>query len=199
MRLIYETDVLSPVQTLTVNGLNGDSDIEYYIVSRLRNQSGSLINYLIRPNGDATSNYGGGRLFYNGAWTNDILVANGLPVGTEFPNNTVSLSNSFLYAKSGYNRKMNTQSLSGVSGTSMYAIGTFYSSWNDSGSNITSLTFFATAANGNGAGSHKYGRGDSMTKSYSFNPSILEVVTSIHRRFMRVYRSYIAIVTALSD
>jgi hypothetical protein len=155
MRLIYETDVTSATTSVNVTGLNGDVDNQYMILTEvIGNATASLF---IQPNNDSTStNYGHSSInTLNGASPNSGKVTSdtGLTV-TFFDSGRIGKSVLFLNAKSGKQRVAFSSIVGQVNGTDVYSTRIFGSTWNNTSSNITSLTFISSQANGIGAGSH---------------------------------------------
>ena len=162
MRLIYETDITTATTTFTLNGLNGDSDIEYEIVYRIIGSAGSAAGYFIRPNSDpTTSNYGFGMVYTDQTVTGTAGAVRAtshqgmLFVTSGFGNNSggVFVGKSILFAKTGYNRVLQSQGGKFLS-TGDYWTQSNTSWWANNLSNINSLQFIADVANGFGAGSH---------------------------------------------
>lgn len=156
MRLIYETDVPSATNTVTVSGLDGNTDGQYLIYTRIRNQSGSNTDLYLRPNGDTGSNYGFQIIVgtnttaaanQNTSWTG-MLIANSILAGQ------VGQTTNTCYMKTGYERTCVSIGLTGFTGTTIYQTGTYASAWNNTSSNVTSLVFFSSQTTGIGAGSH---------------------------------------------
>lgn len=155
-RLIYETDVTSAIQTLNITGLNGEVDIQYQIRCRFVAGAASS-NYWLRPNGDTTAAKYGVQDIYGSSTgaANASQTTTGL--GLEMGAGTTGFVNSFtgeLHAKSGTQRQLLAVFGTGNSGTTIDYVRAVAGVWNDTSSNITSLTIYSSVANGIGAGSH---------------------------------------------
>jgi hypothetical protein len=160
MRLIYVTDITTAVTSLNITGLNGDSDIEYEIRARFVSGTGSgSLGYFIRPNGDSTiSNYITSYVYISNSANPTKVVdnpANGLNICGTLSNASggICYGNSMLYAKSGFLRTAFGKALY-HSSTANWTQYDHSSAYLIPGTNIVSLTIFADAANGIGAGSH---------------------------------------------
>ena len=156
MRLIYETDTTISQQQINISGLDGNTDMVYQIKLRMIGNSGpSNLNVLL--NGDITStNYETQDIYAGGTGTPGMsqLTSNlGLTCGG-LGNGLVSSCNMELIAKSGSSRLAMAVLNQQVSGTSMAYTRYAGSIWNNSSSNITSITIYSSIANGIGAGSH---------------------------------------------
>jgi hypothetical protein len=156
MRLIYETDITTAVSTLSITGLNGDSDIEYVIKARFVNQGASTTDYWMSANGDTTTNYGY-RAFYAtnaGAVTNDSNdISGAFLIGSQTVSGGLCFTVTELYAKSGY-RRIAQNKFSSYGSTTAYMNSSGFSYWNNTGSNLTTLTITGTTTNVIGSGSH---------------------------------------------
>ena len=159
-RLIYETDITSSTTSVTVTGLNGDSDYEYEVIARFVSgiAQGGGYSYNIRINGDSSSSYIERQLYMDNGSTPTKAV--GTSTYTTFcgSQSTVAVGDicfgrATLYAKSGYARSLIGQGTHHSSSTSWYNH-TYSSIYTISGTNVTSLTILSPTANAIGAGSH---------------------------------------------
>jgi hypothetical protein len=156
-RLIYETDVTSATQTVNISNLNGDVDIQYQI--RCRFVAGAVSsNFWLRPNGDATAAkygiqdmYGSSTGAANASQTTSGL---GFEMGAGGTPGHINSYSGDLYAKSGTQRQLLAIFGTGSAGTTIDYVRTVAGVWNDTSSNITSLSIYSSVANGIGAGSH---------------------------------------------
>ncbi len=149
-------EVPSTTSSYTFSGLNGNVDGQYRVMIRAINQSASGLNYVVRPNNDAATNYGmtygggadgvGATGGYQSAWT-------GFYAGYAIGAGKLNHSEVLIYAKSGVNRTSLASVLGSGSGTNIQYGIVAQGIWNNSASNITSLTVASTLANGFGAGS----------------------------------------------
>ena len=156
MRLIYETDVTSATTSVNITGLNGDVDLEYQIKCRFI-MGGAFSYILVQPNGDSTAGNYISRGVWNGSNGNTTANGDGNNYGGIFigngTTNQTSQSFSYFYAKTGLIRHLNGI-ITEIGDASNLAAGTYSGTWLNSVSNITSITIYATVANGIGAGSH---------------------------------------------
>ncbi|HMV44833.1 MAG TPA: hypothetical protein PKL30_24815 [Leptospiraceae bacterium] len=158
LRLIYETDVTSSTNTVTVSGLNGDTDLSYRIHTVIVSNTASGCDTFVRPNNDSnTANYSSlginaststvGQAYYS--------TIGGLRVGSTGTSNDMVSCHSFLYAKTGLKRHLVADCIDMANASSTVQNKAHYGGlWTNSATNISSLVFFSTCANGIGAGSH---------------------------------------------
>lgn len=158
LQKIYETTLTSTASSLTISGLDGDTDILYELIIYIVNGQGTAgtCRYYLRMNGDTGSNMGTqstygygaspGSAGYTGTYWYTTRTA--ATVGS------VGLSRSLIYAKSGYVRTILTEGLLDVIGTGILMNILFTESWNNTADNITSMVITAELTNGLGIGSH---------------------------------------------
>jgi len=150
---IYKTTLTSAATSVTISGLDGNTDQLYRLIIRTVNGYNGAVNYLLRLNNDTGSNYG--RQTINGSGSSVTaarLVYSGALTGYIESLNSLSLVNTIIHAKSGYIRTILTELNTEISGTTigyLYLIGL---SWNNTADNITSLVIFADQTNGLGVG-----------------------------------------------
>lgn len=146
-RKIYdETIAGSAVNSFVVPDLDGNTDIEYIIRVRWVSGGGtpSDIDFMMRPNADAGANYGVenyGAENPNAPFSFHGEAETGFWVGWVKRNGELSQGIAHLYAKSGYERTCISLITCQVSGKDVGAGVTSHGSWNNTGANITSLTF----------------------------------------------------------
>ena len=64
--VVYDSgEITASTQTITIEGLRGDIDETYEIITRLVRGGTTSSSYLLRPNGDVGTNYGRERLRAN--------------------------------------------------------------------------------------------------------------------------------------
>ncbi len=154
-QLIYETDITTNTNGVTISGLDGDVDKEYEIITRIRAGAATGGSFFIRPNNDAGTNYGW-QMFYGAGSTPTAAsyVDNlGLFIGNSSSAGNLSTGRFTLYAKSGYPRTYIGEWVRTNGGAAVYA-GTAGGVWNNSADNITSLTIYPNITDGIGVGSH---------------------------------------------
>jgi hypothetical protein len=152
---IYENILVSATTSITISGLDGNTDEEYKILVRPINGYNGNCGYYIRPNNDSGANYG-----YQNIYASNTSVGGGRAGGnTGFlinaadSLNRISLYNAILMAKSGYVRTLMLENVCSVNGTAIL-FNTFEGwSWNNTADNITSLVIIATQTDGLGIGS----------------------------------------------
>ena len=145
MRLIYETDVTSATTSVIVSGLDGNTDLTYMIHTRFVANSAGGCDYLIRPNNDnAAANYG--YLVINSTASTlssgQYTSFQGMSSGNTQASSQTSSCRSFLYAKTGVIRHLLSDCMEAVNGTTVGYKDQYGSVWNNTATNITSLTFF---------------------------------------------------------
>jgi len=143
------------VTSLTISGLNGDVDEEYILESKVVNGYSGSSSLSLRPNNDSGTNYGYQNMYgedgLSGAGRgtgSGITLASGLTVF-----GSIGQSMLRLFVKSGVVRTGITDTSYGVSGTTVNDIVPYGISWNDAGSNVTSLVLFGGQAGTLGVGS----------------------------------------------
>jgi hypothetical protein len=161
MRLIYETDVTSATTSVNITGLDGNSDVTYEIVYRIISNGGTGANdYFLRLNNDSGNNYTYTQIVSHQGLSTTVNQSgnatwNRLPLSSTAggsSSGSVHLGKSLLYAKSGYTRSLiDTSARQQASGQYFTQVG--YSTWTDTGQNITSIQFSSTESNTIGAGS----------------------------------------------
>lgn len=143
-----------PVQKFGVQGLEGNEESEYRIITRFINGFSGACEYGIQINGDWGNNYGFQQL---GAENVTVGAARNtsrdrIDIGYNDAVSQHSLSDTYLYSKSGFSRLCVSFYSRGVSGTSVTAIYHRGVVWNNTSSEINSLTIFSGAPGGNGLG-----------------------------------------------
>jgi len=148
---VYSSTLSSASQSETISSLDGNTDVMYMVIIRV--VVGNTISLFLRPNNDSGSNYGFQEV--NGSSTTASASRNtsqtGLWIGDGVANDVVFFKG-LLYAKSGYERTLNGESMTGVTGTTVGTTLKVDSVWSNTSSNITSLVVYASAASGLGIG-----------------------------------------------
>ncbi|HMV79855.1 MAG TPA: hypothetical protein PK453_03045 [Leptospiraceae bacterium] len=161
-KLICEIDITSATTSFNTGdygcNLNGNTDVEYNIITKIQSSAGGGSMFLIFPNNDSV----GGNYFMQGLYnltgqgTNvygDPANYGGIFIGNTAALNELIQSNSFFYAKSGKIRNLAATVSGRMNSGTLYA-GLYSTSWLNTSSNITNLQFLATAVNGIGPDSH---------------------------------------------
>ena len=159
-RLVSETDVGGATNQVDITGLNGDSDFEYQI--RIKIISGANGGYYtLQPNADsaggnyALKGWSGNAHNDNVVISTTALAVPGIYVGFTNAVSQQTLSETSVFSKGGNSRVFLTQRANAISATNVTdSIGTTYTVWNNSGSNITSFRLVSQNINGIGVGSH---------------------------------------------
>jgi len=153
---VYDSGELgSAVTSLTVSGLDGDSEVEYLILCRLINAVNATTFFFVRPNNDSGANYGYQSVRGISSATGAVrdTSENGFRVSINGTQNSLDFSKHLLHAKSGYVRTFLSFMGEEIRGTTIQNVQSFGQSWNNTADNITSLVFLASEANGIGIGS----------------------------------------------
>jgi len=153
---VYENTLTSAQTSITISGLDGNTDVMYRLTCRFINNNASSSGYGVRPNNDTGTNYGYQEI--NGA--NATVVADRSPaesritIGWSLPQNNLSLSECLLYAKSGYIRTALVAFCDDITGTTVTRIMLLGNTWNNTADIITSLVVFAGQTSGLGIGTY---------------------------------------------
>jgi hypothetical protein len=150
---IYETTLSSSATTLTISNLTGDTDDEYILIFRVKNNHSGVCNYNLTFNNDTGSNYGFQYVRGIGT-TEEALRGTGITsiaIATVSTQNYISFSKSLIYAKSGYERTVILHRMNSINGKTV-TIRDFYGGvWSNTANEITSIEITASQSNGIGA------------------------------------------------
>lgn len=139
--------------SITISGLDGDTDEEYMLICRLVNGATAATELKLRPNNDSGSNYG---YQFLRAYSTTVEANRSTSYTGTFVNyanqNNLSFSETIIYAKSGYLRTMISKQSWSIIGTTVTDIVITGNSWNNTTDNITSLVIYADQTNGLGIG-----------------------------------------------
>jgi hypothetical protein len=154
MQVCYDSGELASAATsITISGLDGDSAEEYELIVRAVNGYNGAINYSFYFNAD-TTNYGYQQLYGSnaskGASRNTEGGINDMGGGALA---SIFMLHSKIQAKSGQVRTCINKSIYPIATTTVETVKINGHSWNDTASNITSMTIIADQANGLGIGS----------------------------------------------
>jgi len=144
----------SPLMHYVIDGLNGDVDKEYRLISLLRS-TGADDYMSMQFNGDTANNYGWQTIY--GANTTAAANRN-TSINFVFINqgnaaDDLGLTEHTIYAKSGKVRTVLSKVAYSIAGTTVGAVQSRDSSWNNATDNLTAITFTtAIAAINNGIG-----------------------------------------------
>ena len=150
--LIAEYTATDSITSVEFTGLDGDTDEIYHIVVYYVGQSGTASDLYCCIHGNSAANYGFQRIRTRAAAPTAQRTTGGSSTVFKFgyarndttTNNNLSLCESFIYAKTGYERLAINEVFEGANETyinGVYQIGTIFS---DKTTNITSLKFIST-------------------------------------------------------
>ncbi len=160
MRLIYENDITSTQNSVSITGLDGNTDVEYNIILRISTPVTAFCAYGIQPNGITGSSIYGFQYIGAGGAPSATAGRNTNELFLNLTTNTIAgqtaYANAFMLAKTGASRVLHTLNVQQLAAaTSTIGDNYYFSSvWTDSTTNITSLTLAASSTNCFGAGSH---------------------------------------------
>lgn len=150
---INETYIESAISSITFDGLDGNSVIEYKINTKFKSEAGGIdCRYLIRPNNDNTSAHYGRRYFRSSGASVSTASDSvpGLWMGKNTTSTQCSCGEALFYAKSGCERNLLGTITDQVLGTDVGRVTLCSSIWNNTSPNITSLTILSTQPKGIG-------------------------------------------------
>jgi len=151
---IYSKTLTAAATSLVISNLEGDTDCVYRLVLKQVNGYAGVASVLVSLNSDTGVNYGFQMLYGQnttvGASRNNNLTG----IGVSYTNgiSELCLSDSLIYAKSGYERTALISKNVDVNGTAITQIELRGESWNNTTDEVTSLLLTATNANGLGIG-----------------------------------------------
>lgn len=203
MQVIYDSgEMTSTASTVSITGLNGDADQEYYLIARIVCGLAGGSSYYIRPNNSSTTDtYGRQTLTgtlgtaaatrstdkeeLNFAYADDI--------------NHLTFSDVTFYVKSGYVRTAINNRADGIDGTTVTTVGIYGHSWNETSANITSLVLL-----GDGAGCFNTGSRLILLKkvlatgNMALSIGELDVRGVVKNTWQEIYRNEFTSTTATS-
>jgi hypothetical protein len=153
---VYSTTLTEATTSITISGLDGNTDEEYKLITRIVNgYNGSAYNYF-RLNNDSTAGIVGYQQFQGentdetaGRWTseNSIYLS-----GTQTTLNEIAMCEHLIYVKSGFPRCTLATIADRISGTTVIRIQKWGWVYNNTSDNITSLVIYSSQTNGLGSG-----------------------------------------------
>ena len=152
-QLEYENTLSSATTTVTISSLTGDTDEVYLLKVRMVNGYSGGAGCRVRINNDSGSNYG---LQYLRAVSTSVSSARSAENTTYTSFSVASAlgdivaSETVIYSKSGDVRTVVQPSIGGVTGTTVTETLFQGYSWNNTGTEITSLVIFSNQTNGLG-------------------------------------------------
>lgn len=153
-QIIYRNTLAAAATTITITGLDGNTDLQYYLACRIVNgYAGSLI-YTLTFNSDTATNYG--YQFLYGA--NTTLTASrstfaGIIIGGADNQNEISNVDGIIYPVSGSERCMIlTDNRAANVAATISRYDSSSQAWLDTSNNITQIVITASQTNGFGIG-----------------------------------------------
>jgi len=139
---IYENNLSAPATSMTISGLDGNTDVLYRLMFRgVNGYNGASAGALVF-NGDVGTNYGYQRIY--GSDTSPGANRYGTLTGISFGNwgalNQISMVDVLIHAKSGYVRTGLMDEIWNVNETTISAVLKKGLVWNNTASNLTSIT-----------------------------------------------------------
>lgn len=151
---IYSNTLGSPATSVTIPSLNGNTDVLYRLkVREVGGATSSRPRYTF--NADTGTNYG-----YQHCYGEGNGVAASRTTGANYINLDENIADTgaiiqqdiLIYAKSGYLRTLISESISGISTTTVLNVNLAGAVWSDTAANITSIVIGNNATNGLGTG-----------------------------------------------
>ena len=144
---VYETTLGMAASSITISGLNGNTDVEYMMESRIiRDGAGADV---LRLNNDSTANiYGyqclsaGSTTLYPSRTPDNCLIGLSSELAA-----TVAYAKVHIYAKSGFTRTATAIQVHRINGTTVTYTALWGLVYNQTSNNITSMTITASANN----------------------------------------------------
>jgi hypothetical protein len=182
-------ELAAAVTSYTISGLDGDTDEQYRLISRVVNGYAGDAYVVIQPNADAGNNYGIQDVY--GVDTTVTAYRGVVPIYIlDLGTSKLSMSDTILNAKSGIVRTAITKYAGKVSGTTVNGIYLVGHSWNNSVDNITSLKLNGSEASCIGIGS-RFILLKKVTNSVGMRTGTLDVRGTIKGAWQEVYRTTI--------
>lgn len=154
-QIVNEQTLAAAATSVTISGLDGDTDEEYLIYYRFIAGSGSNTTVRFYPNNDTTdANYGwqglvGANSTASAVFANLAQLNNG-----SFVSGDTDFGRIRFFAKSGRVRTYLVDSFDKGASTTIGGAVTSGRMWNDTSNNVTSIVFTANQTNGLGIGSY---------------------------------------------
>jgi hypothetical protein len=156
-QLIYENLLTSAATSVTISGLDGNTDKEYKLVTRIVNGYNGGCGYALWLNNDTGSNYPFQILYGSNATASAAQSTTAkIILGNSDAINKISQSDTLIYAKSGYVRTSISKQARSISGTTVSEIMLLGQCWNNTADNITSMVIGEESGYANclGIGTH---------------------------------------------
>jgi hypothetical protein len=144
-------ELTATTSSVTISGLNGDTDLEYMLISRvnLAEEAPTAPEAVLRFNGDSGSNYGIQRMQgqNTSAGAARFTPTYFARLGYSETETEISFSKCHIFAKSGKERTGLTLEANRITGTTVDAIWSYANVWSNTADEITSMTIAATDDN----------------------------------------------------
>jgi hypothetical protein len=154
-KVAYDSGELGSAQTsVTISSLDGNTDGEYQLITRIINGYNGAVNYGVRLNNDTGSNYGRQTQYATSTTAAAVRTAESYNrIGYVSAQNQVNTYIYNIFPKSGYTRTAIGKGSFEVSGTTVGYVALDGLSWSNTADNITSIVVLADQTNGIGVGS----------------------------------------------
>lgn len=149
---IYSDELASNTTRIEISGLDGDTDINYYLICRFKSPN-TTCTYYLTFNGDSSATYGYYRIEGSASSAVYAYRANsqtGIYIGYNNAITTTSdttFSNTWIYGKSGFKKPALTNMMISTSETHVGNIMMYAQVWNNTGT-ITSIQIYSSEASG---------------------------------------------------
>jgi len=145
-------ELSSPLTTYTFSNLEGDTDEEYQLITRVVGNGHANVGLTF--NGDTSNNYGIQSILGQNTVTQAGRSTGIANIEITFANtNNISLSETNIYAVSGVERTTITREANNITGTTVDKIKQFGGVWSNTVDEIISMGITSDVANGLGTGS----------------------------------------------
>lgn len=150
---IYSNTLTVATQTITISGLNGNSDAIYKLISRVVHGNATDEGFKLQFNGDSGVNYGT-QLLYGIATsaTAQTLTTAYIPFGAAITAGSLSMQEAIIYSVSGKVRTVIQEFAENIKTTTVTTIGIGGCSWNNTVDNLTSVVLTASNVDAFGIG-----------------------------------------------
>jgi hypothetical protein len=145
---IYSNTLAAATTSITISGLDGNTDLEYVVVCYFINNYAGQLNYNLIYNGDTSANYSyrGGIDQGTVSWQRILGTGQNNLSFSSLYQNKKNISIHRIFAKSGFEREGFYKEANYVTWLQVNTI------WNNTTDNLISLTWTATQTNGFGIG-----------------------------------------------
>lgn len=151
---IYENELTGATNSVTVSGLAGNTDQVYKVITKFRNNYNGTTQFYILLNNDSGANYGVQEVLGQDstASASHFTALTYFGQTASYTQYNLSLTESLIYAKSGYTRTMLTNDCMDLGGTTILRAISRGFSWDNSGDELTSMVFTTDQTDGMATG-----------------------------------------------